>query len=152
MDGEGEEEKEREGKRRRVARVDVMFLAEDPFLFVNRVAAAHQARKEAEAQLVLHFQHGVSKYFFFFDTLLQKYNIYIDSMPPETETEAGSGMAPGQLAKILQLVHAPKRHRGLQGRTQEMQLEVARLYDRAISKVLYIGIDWFVSYTLSDFV
>jgi hypothetical protein len=45
----------------RALRIHLLFLSEDPFVFAKRVAAAHKARKEAEA--------------------IMRYHLYINSMP-----------------------------------------------------------------------
>lgn len=54
-----------------VPRLDLLFMAEDPFNFARRVANAHKSRREAEALL--------------------RYNLYVDCMPtddtPQLSTE-----------------------------------------------------------------
>eukprot|EP00736_Rhodelphis_marinus_P006943 Rmarinus@m.24609 len=60
-----------------VPRVHLMFLAEDPFVFAQRVAAAHAGRRKAEALL--------------------RYNLYVDSMP----TDEISGLGQEQVQRIL---------------------------------------------------
>ncbi|BBN11637.1 hypothetical protein Mp_5g13570 [Marchantia polymorpha subsp. ruderalis] len=59
-----------------IERIQVHFQAEDPFLFVKRVKAAHDARAKAEVEL--------------------KYNCYIKAMPIEDRTY----MTPEQLERV----------------------------------------------------
>jgi hypothetical protein len=49
-------------------RINIMFLAEDPFNFINRIAAAHFMRKNAEMLLVCqaNFNCGVAIFLTYF--------------------------------------------------------------------------------------
>ncbi|KAG8459526.1 hypothetical protein KFE25_012861 [Diacronema lutheri] len=67
----------------RLARIDLLFAAEDPFVFAKRVAAAHRARAEVDALL--------------------RRELYVDSMP----TEGITALDKERLSRMLALARPP---------------------------------------------
>ena len=71
--------------------------------------------------------------------ILQKYNVYIDSMPEET-LDTTTTIPQGTMENILNLTLHPKRYQSKRGRTYDLQDQARLDYSRALAKVSLLSV------------
>jgi len=97
----------------RVPRVELLFAAEDPFVFAKRVAAAHRARAEADAFL--------------------RRELYVDSMP----TDGISPLDKERMARMLALSLSNTLLRERRANATALLGEVGSDYGRAMCSIAF---------------
>jgi len=97
----------------KVYRIHLCFQAENPFLFAQRVAAAHQLRREFESQI--------------------RYALYVDNMP----TDELSPLDTEQVNRILVLALNTKKLKQNALDTTSLLSEVNIDYARTMNKIIF---------------
>jgi len=96
-----------------LTRINLLFNSEDPRIFAQRVAQAHQERTYADSQI--------------------RYNFFVDNMPPEELSE----LDPEQISRII---HMATASRYLKSRpnvdTTGIMYEVNQDFSRTMNKII----------------
>eukprot|EP00947_MAST-08B_sp_MAST-8B-sp1_P002409 g2409.t1 len=96
-----------------LSRTDVCFDAEDPFVFAQRVGAAHRARIDAEAVI--------------------RFNLYVDSMPTDEVGKLDSE----QVNRVLALALSTNALKMNEFDTSQLLNEVNMDYARSINRIVF---------------